>query len=210
MKVLILGATGLVGSNTLEQCFANPSITEVIAPTRRALPPRAKLTNPVAEALEAILPEVTRSRADAVICAMGTTMAKAKSKEAFRRVDYLLPVLYARGAHEEGAEICALVTAVGASVDSPFFYARTKGEVERDVKLIGFKSLTIFRPLIIGGDRTESRLTEGLVLWFSGLFAPILPKRFHVNPASKIASAILETTMEAEPGCHYRYAESLV
>src|SRR5882757_4698056 len=127
MKILILGATGLVGSNALEQCLANPSITKVIAPTRRALPPRAKLTNPVAEALEVVLPEVIRLRADAAVCAMGTTMAKAKSKEAFRRVDYLLPILYARAAHEAGAEICALVTAIGASVDSPFFYARTKG-----------------------------------------------------------------------------------
>src|SRR5882757_5612550 len=58
MKVLILGATGLVGQSTLVQAVTHPAITQVIAPTRKALPPSSKLTNPVAERLELLLPEV--------------------------------------------------------------------------------------------------------------------------------------------------------
>jgi nucleoside-diphosphate-sugar epimerase len=38
MKVLILGASGLVGRNALEQTLAHLSITGVIAPTRKPLP----------------------------------------------------------------------------------------------------------------------------------------------------------------------------
>jgi len=209
MKVLILGASGLVGRNALEQTLAHPFVTKVVAPTRKPLPPRSKLTNPVAEQLKLLLPEVATWRADAVICAMGTTIAKAGSKEAFREVDYLLPLSFARRAHREGAETFALVSAIGASAESSFFYPRTKGEIERDIKLVGFRSLTILRPSIIAGKRDESRFAEGVALWLSRMLAPILPKKFHMNPATKIGAVLVESVVAGEPGCHYRYAESL-
>jgi uncharacterized protein YbjT (DUF2867 family) len=209
MKVLILGASGLVGRNALEQTLAHPSVTEVVAPTRKPLPPRSKLTNPVAEKLDLLVPEVATWMVDSVICAMGTTIAKAGSKEAFREVDYVLPLLFARRAHREGAETFALVSAIGASAESSFFYPRTKGEIERDIKLVGFRSLTILRPSIIVGKRDESRFAEGVALWLSRMLAPILPKKFHMNPATKIGAVLVESVVAGEPGCHYRYAESL-
>jgi uncharacterized protein YbjT (DUF2867 family) len=210
MKVLILGATGLVGRNTLALALAQRTVAQVIAPTRKLLPRSSKLTNPVSEQLELLLPEVLSWGVDAVICALGTTMGKAGFKEAFRQVDYVLPLAFARLAHQQGAETFALVSAIGASVSSSFFYAKTKGEVERDIKLLGFRSLTIFRPSIIGGKREESRFSEGVALGLSRSLAPILPKKFHVNPAAKIAAVLLDSIIGAEPGCHYRYAESLV
>ena len=210
MKILILGATGLVGRSALELALARPTVTQVIAPTRKSLPRSSRLTNPVSEQLEPLLPEVIAWGVDAVICALGTTIGKAGSKEAFRQVDYELPILFAKAAHGSGTETFALVSAIGASVSSKFFYARTKGEVERDLKLVGFKSLTILRPSIIGGKREESRFAEGIALGLSRILAPILPKKFHVNPAAKIAGVLLDSIVAAEPGCHYRYAESLV
>src|SRR6202047_2449064 len=80
MKVLILGATGLVGQNTLVQAVTKPAITQVIAPTRTPLPPSGNLANPVAERLELLLPEVLTWGGDAGICALGTTSGKAGSK----------------------------------------------------------------------------------------------------------------------------------
>ena len=102
MKFLILGATGLVGRNTLAQALAHPTVTQVIAPTRKPLPHNSKLTNPVSEQLELFLPEALTWGVDAVICAMGTTIGKAGSKEAFRQVDYVLPLAFAKLAHQQG------------------------------------------------------------------------------------------------------------
>ena len=101
MKVLILGATGLVGQSTLVQAVTHPAITQVIAPTRKPLPPSSKLANPVAERLELLLPEVITWGVDAVICALGTTSSKAGSKEAFRQVDYVLPLAFAKLINKE-------------------------------------------------------------------------------------------------------------
>jgi hypothetical protein len=75
---------------------------------------------------------------------------------------------------------------------------------------VGFRSLAILRPSIIDGKREESRVAEGVALGLSGILAPILPTKFHVNPASKIARVLVDSVVLAESGCHYRYAESLV
>jgi hypothetical protein len=104
---------------------------------------------------------------DAAICTTGTTIKKAGSKEAFRSVDYDLPLSFARPAHQAGTQNFALVSVMGGS--------------------LGARSLTILRPGIIEGERDEVRLAESLVLKLSCLLAPVLPKRFQANPAAKIA-----------------------
>ena len=210
MKVLILGATGLVGHSALVQAVIHPAINQVVAPTRKPLPANGKLMNPVSEQLELLFPDVLTWGIDAVICALGTTSRKAGSKEAFRQVDYVLPLAFARLAHQQGAQTFALVSAIGADANSSFFYTKTKGEIERDVKLVGFKSLTILRPSIISGKREESRFGEGVALSLSHLLAPVLPRKFHVNPAAVIARVLLDSVIAGVPGCHYRYAESLI
>ena len=133
-----------------------------------------------------------------------------RPNEAFRSVDHDLPLSFARQAHQAGTQNFALVSAIGASVDSSFFYARVKGELERDVREIGFRSLAILRPSIIEGGRDEVRLAETLVLKLSHFLAPVLPKRFHLNPAPKIAQVLVDAVVTAEPGCHFRYSDSLV
>jgi len=198
MKILLLGASGLVGKNVLAQALANPAIASVVAPTRRPLAPHTKLINPVSDHLESLLPEGMSWGVDGVICALGTTISKAGSKEAFREVDYVLPLAFARSAHEHGAETFVLVSASVASVSSAIFY------------LVGFKSLIIVRPSLIGGERDEPRFREGIVLRLMSIFAPILPKKFHVNPAPTIAAAVLHAVTRAEPGLHLRYPDSLV
>jgi uncharacterized protein YbjT (DUF2867 family) len=209
MKVLILGATGLVGRNALSLICARQEITQVIAPTRKRLPRQDKLINPVAPKLEQLLPEMKSWQPDAVISATGTTIKKAGSKEAFRSVDYDLPLAFARQAYQEGVQTFAFVSAIGASVDSSFFYAKVKGELERDIQKLGFRSVTVVRPGMIEGDRGEFRLAESIALTLSHFLAPVLPKRFHVSPVLNIAQALVDAIMSGEPGCHFRYSDSL-
>ena len=199
-----------MGRDALAQALARPAITQILAPTRKPLTKHDKLTNPVATNLELLLDDVARWRPDAAICATGTTINKAGSKEAFRSVDHDLPLKFAQLAHQTGTQNFALVSAMGASVDSSLFYAKVKGELERDVREIGFTSLTILRPGIIEGEREEARFAESLLLKLSHFLAPVLPKRFHVNPASKIAQVLVDAVVAGEPGCHFRYSDSFV
>jgi uncharacterized protein YbjT (DUF2867 family) len=126
---------------------------------------------------------------------------------AFRYVDYSLPLVFAKAAHGAGVETFALVSAIGAATNSMFFYARTKGEVERDIRQIGFRSLTICRPSIIAGARRESRIAAGAALAISRVLALILPKKFHVNPAAVIAASLLDSVLTPRAGCRWVFAE---
>ena len=209
MKLLLLGATGLVGGRALKLALSGQSFTEVFAPTRKPLAPSDKLTNPVASGLDELVPTLMSYRPDAVICALGTTQAKAGSKSAFRHVDYELPIAIAKAAHAAAVETYAIVTAMGASDNSMIFYYRTKGEVEREIQKIGFRSLTICRPSLIDGDRNEARSAEGAALRLLRLLGPVLPKKLHVNPAEVIAAALLDAVIVAKTGCRWIYAEEM-
>lgn len=209
MKLLVLGATGLVGSRTLKLALSNEAFSEVVAPTRKPLPPEERLVNPVGPRLEAFASALNSYELDAVICALGTTQKIAGSKQAFRHVDYELPVAFGKAAHAAGVQTYAIVTAMGASADSMIFYSRTKGEVERDIQQIGFQSLTICRPSLIGGERHETRTAESVGLMLTRFLTPVLPKKFRVNPADVIAAALIEAVIVAKTGCRWIYAEEM-
>lgn len=202
MKILILGATGLVGATALQQALADPRVDQVVAPSRRSLPAHRKLVNPVSPELGLLLSDAAIGTVDAVICAMGTTPAKAGSKKAFRHVDYELPMAFATLAHERGAGAFALVSSPGASLSIPVYYCRVKGEAERDIAGIGFKSLTIVRPGMISGDRAEFRLAERIVLPIAAVLQPLLPLALHINPAARIAAILVEAAVAPIPGRH--------
>ena len=208
-RILLLGASGLVGREALRLALDHGEVDHVIAPTRIPLPLHEKLDNPVAAELESLLPHMARWSADRVICTLGTTMAKAGSQQSFYRVDHDLPVAFAKAAQQYGAKAFALVSAIGASPSSRFFYPRTKGETEADIRGVGFASLTILRPMIIEGARAESRLAEGIVLGLAKALGPMLPRRFRANPASTIAHVAVEAVLNPTPGVRVVFTQEL-
>lgn len=92
---------------------------------------------------------------------------------------------------------------MGAAADSRTFYLRTKGEVERDIRAIGLRSLTICRPSLIGGERNEKRAGESVALVLFRMLGPILPKKLRINPADTIAASLLRAVTDAKPGCFW-------
>src|SRR5690554_186139 len=101
MKLLLVGATGLVGSHVLQQALADERISQVIAPVRRTLDDHPKLFAPQVD-FEQLPEDALWWKADAVICTLGTTMKKAGSRDAFRQVDHDYPLMVARLAHQQG------------------------------------------------------------------------------------------------------------
>ena len=200
MHLLLLGAPGLVGRHVLSQALATSRVTSVTAPVRRALQvAHAKLHAPVVD-FDALPADAAWWHADAVICALGTTMRVAGSEDAFRRVDHDYPLAAARLAHRHGTSTFVLNSAMGADRGSRFFYNRVKGEVEHDLADVGFASLTFVRPGLIEGDREEVRPGERFALLALRALDPLLPRQWRRNPADVIAAALLEAALAATPG----------
>ncbi|MEG0000841.1 NAD(P)H-binding protein [Comamonas sp.] len=210
MKLLLAGATGLVGSHLLRLALADARITQVIAPVRRPLSTtHPKLLAPVVD-YDALPEDAPWWQADAVVCALGTTMKAAGSQAAFRKVDHDYPLAVARCARAHGTPTYVLNSASGADAQSRFFYNRVKGELELALAQRGFASLTYARPGLIGGERRESRPAERAALLALTALGPLLPRRWRICPAQTIARAMLEAALQARAGVHVLPAETLI
>jgi uncharacterized protein YbjT (DUF2867 family) len=208
-RLMLVGATGLVGGHVLQQALADPAVTQVVAPTRKPLTPQPKLINPVVD-FERLPEDAEWWAVDAVVCTLGTTIRVAGSQAAFYKVDHDHPLEVAYLARRHGAKAFALNSALGADVGSRVFYSRTKGETERDLQAVGYPSLTLVRPGLIGGQRQESRPLEQLAVTVSRLVQPVLPKRYRVVPADRIARHLLQAALAATPGVHVLPSEALL
>lgn len=199
MKLLLVGSTGLVGHEVLALALAHPDIAEVVAPVRRVAVAHPKLLAPVVD-FDALPEQAAWWRADAVICTLGTTLRAAGSREAFRRVDHDYPLAVAKLARRQQCPTYALNSALGADPHSRFFYNRVKGELERELGELGFDSLSLVRPGLIGGRRTEYRGGERAAQLALGLLGPVLPRAWRINPAERIAQALIESVLSPAPG----------
>lgn len=208
-RLMLVGATGLVGGHVLQQALADPAVAQVVAPTRKPLTPQPKLINPVVD-FERLPEDAEWWAVDAVVCTLGTTIRVAGSQAAFYKVDHDHPLEVAYLARRHGARAFALNSALGADTGSRVFYSRTKGETERDLQAVGYPSLTLVRPGLIGGQRQESRPLEQLAVTVSRLVQPLLPKRYRVVPANRIAQHLLQAALVATPGVHVLPSEALL
>jgi len=200
MKVMLVGATGLVGGQVLQQLLDDPRCDAVVAPTRRPLAHAdPALHNPVVD-FERLPVDAPWWAVDAVICALGSTIKQAGSREAFARVDHDYPLQVATLAQAHGAHAFVLNSAMGADPASRFFYNRVKGRLEQDLRGLVYPSLTLVRPGLIGGERSERRTGEHLASVVLGALGPVLPRAWRINPAVNIAAAMVEAALAPRPG----------
>ncbi len=199
---LVIGASGLVGEATVKQLLQSQHYSKVIALTRKPLAiNNSKFENPVVNFDK---PEqYNKIKADDVYCAMGTTITKAGSQAAFKKVDYDIPMQVANWALQNGATQFILVSSLGADAKSAVFYSRTKGELEESLKALNYKSLLVFRPSILLGDRKEKRTGEAIGRFvaekLSFLFAGPLGK-YKGTPAALLAEAMIKLANDGKTG----------
>lgn len=202
-SAVLLGASGLVGSECLKILLAEQSYARIHAMVRRPLETdHPKLSQHRVSFDE--LPDAGPSwSSDAVFCCLGTTISKAGSREAFRRVDYHYVLEAARRAAESNAGSFLLVSALGADERSRIFYNRVKGETERDVAALELNRVVVLRPSLILGKRTEYRLMEHIA---SAVLKPVAGlmvgplRRYRPIQASMIARAMVRMSLRAGQG----------
>jgi uncharacterized protein YbjT (DUF2867 family) len=196
---LLAGASGLVGRQLLRILVTSGRYERVIAVVRNRLPDETNhpwLTELVVDF--ARLGDVRhRLVANEVFCALGTTMRKSGSQRRFREIDFEYPLKLAQLKRSAGARHFSVVSSMGANPRSPFFYTRVKGEVEVGLEGMGWPSLTIVRPSLIGGKRRESRPLERL----AQQLLQLAPAAIRTVPAESIAKAMLACAIEERPGC---------
>jgi uncharacterized protein YbjT (DUF2867 family) len=205
---LVAGSSGLIGGQLLELLLADNYYSKVIALSRRPLSvSHAKLENLVLEANE--LKNHPQLKADDVFCCLGTTMKQARSKAAFRKIDYDYPLELATLLKSTGATQFLLISALGADKNSRIFYNRVKGEAEEAIAKVGYAANHIFRPSLLIGPRKEARGGEDAAKVVYKIFGFMIPARYKGIESIKVARAMLGFAKENRSGKFIHESEVL-
>jgi uncharacterized protein YbjT (DUF2867 family) len=213
MKVIVAGATGLIGRQVVEELAALDSVDvdAIVRTDPGNLPPdcwvHAVPPPNWGPTIVAIHPNIA-------ICCLGTTWNKSgKSEDAFRAVDLDLVLEFAKAAREGGARHLIAVSSVGADSKASNFYLRTKGQAEDALSAFNFNRLDILRPgLLTGGQRPETRYGEQLGILLSPLTNLLLfggLSKYQSIPSAKVAQAIVTLTLAGGHGRHIHMNEEI-
>lgn len=195
MKSNVIGATGLVGKQLVQQLLNDNRFEKVRIFVRRD----SGLKHPKLEQqIVDFGDEKTWGKllsGDVLFSALGTTLKQAGSKEKQVEIDFTFNLNFAKKAKENGIENYVLVSSVGANSKSSIFYSRIKGELDEAVAKIGFKKIVIIRPASLTGDRKESRVAEKISIPILNFLTKFIMKEYRPISDKTVAQAMINSLL---------------
>jgi len=194
-KALVFGGTGLTGSELVQQLSRDDNYGEIVMFVRKEVttaPDKVRQVVIDFDHMEACAPQI---QGDELFICLGSTIARAGSKETFFKIDHDYVMQAARLALSGGVKRAAVITAVGSNAKSMFFYPKVKGLVEQELMQLGFETLHILRPSLLLGHRKEFRRGERLAVIISERFPGMYFGPFYkYRPirASVVANAMIQ------------------
>lgn len=205
---IIIGATGLVGSQLVRQLLSDDRFRTVKIFGRRT----TGIQHPKLQEYIVNFDQVEEwqhlVRGDVLFSTLGTTLKQAGSKEAQYKIDYTYQYEVAKAADQNGTKWYVLVSSGGASPRSGFFYTRMKGQLEEAVKDLDFDHIHILQPAILVGDRKEERKGENTgisVLRFLNRLG--IARRYKPIDVSVVAEAMIKAAFRKEMIATYKFRE---
>ena len=209
---LIIGSTGLIGSQLLKILLESAEYEKVITFVKRD----SGIQHPKLEQhiIDFDKPENYQNLVvgDDFFCTIGTTIKNAGSQEAFRKVDFEYPKKFATIALQNNVKEFLLISSLDALSTSSNFYLKTKGEIEDFLKKCSFESTIILRPSLLLGNRTEFRLGEKIGAFFMQLFSFIFVgniKKYKPIQSEDVAKAMFSIAQKNYEGFHIIESDTL-
>lgn len=203
-KVAILGATGLIGSELLDILCSDSYFEHIKVIVRRPI----DIVNPKVSVAVVDFYNEDQFRnalvdAEIIFCVVGTTLKKVGGDmDAYRKVDFEIPVNAARYGKENGCKHFAVVSSYGANSSKTNFYLKLKGEMEDALSDIKIPSLHIFRPSLLLGKRPERRFLEDIGQAIFPMLSPLFPSKAKPIKGSAVAMAMVESVKESTIDSH--------
>lgn len=198
---ILIGATGLVGSNVLKELQESSEIGQILVFGRRSINSSYGKVKEYIIDFDRIGDYGNLIRGDVLFSCLGTTLKAAGSKEAQFKVDVTYQDEFARMAATNNVPDYYLVSAPGADKKSKIFYSRIKGELEDRIQGYGFVTVRFFRPSILTGSREHERKGEKWAAWFMNTIGRYLPFISQYKPISgtEVAKAMVTEYLRNTP-----------
>jgi len=202
-QVILVGASGLIGSHLLTALIESAEISRILLILRRPL----NITNPKVRELIVNFDELEQYaleiKGDIIYSCLGTTTAATPDSNLYRKIDLEYPLNLARIGAENGIRQFHLVSSMGANVNSSSSYLKLKGELEEKLKELSLGSLHIYQPSLLTGNRREYRLGEKIAAPIFKLIEPLLIgplKKYRSIKAETVARAMLNQSLKEIKG----------
>jgi len=212
-KAIVVGASGLIGSELLKVLLADDQYDRVVALVRKPLQLVHTKLDQIAIDFDKLNEYAHLIDGDVLFCALGSTKKKTPDLVKYRKIDHDYPLHLARIAVDQGIKQYHLISSIGANKDSSNFYTKMKGETEEDIKASGLEGLIIYRPSLLTGDRKEKRFAEGLMQSISKLINPLLVgsiKKYRSIEAKTVAVAMVKLSKTEIKGIYVYESDDIV
>jgi uncharacterized protein YbjT (DUF2867 family) len=176
VRVILFGATGMIGGGVLRECLTDATVERVLSIGRsKKGPPNEKLR-------EIVLPDLTNYLSiksdlagyDACFFCLGVSSA-GMSEAGYRRVTYDIAVAAARALVEAShAMTFIFVSGAGTNATSKTMWARVKGETENAILALPFRGRYAFRPGFVRPMHGITSRTRSYRILYTAL-RPLVP-----------------------------------
>jgi uncharacterized protein YbjT (DUF2867 family) len=200
-KAVIAGASGLVGSELLSILLQSTQYDEVLILVRKELPVQHKKLVQLIVDFDNLDQHQQVINGHVIFCCLGSTKSKTPDLLVYRKIDHDYPVKLAQIAVKNKMPHFHLVSAIGANSKSGNFYTKMKGETENDVQAAGIRSLHIYQPSLLTGNRKEHRLAERIATSIMKVIDPLLIGRlqkYRSIAAATVAMAMFKQSLNQE------------
>lgn len=209
---IIAGSSGLVGTELLHQLCATKDYTAIKLLVRR---PSGFIHAKVQEFIvdfDHVETFAELIQGDVFFSCLGSTRAKTPDKRRYYQIDHDFALHMAEAALANGVSQFHLISAVGANAASANFYLKMKGEAERDIAALPFRSTHFYRPSVLAGNREETRILEKIGLAAFKLINPLLSggwKKFRSTQGKDVAKAMIRQSLKALSGPNYYASDEI-
>lgn len=201
MKVILTGATGMVGRGVLLECLDDPAVTHILLVGRTTIGfEHAKLHEVLHHDFTDYSSMENRFAGyDACFFCLGTSSV-GMSEADYHRVTYEFPVALARSLIKMNPGM-TFVYLSGSGADSSekgrLMWARVKGKAENEILRMPFAGKFVFRPAFIQPERGIVTRIGGLRIFYAILrpLYPLLRRLFpgFVTSTTRLGRAMIQT-----------------
>ena len=202
-KAIVIGGTGMVGTQLIKLLIDNDEFSEVLSLVRRP----SSIIHPK---LNEQIIDFDKSeswkelvKGDVLFSTLGTTIAQAKTKENQYRIDFTYQFTVAEIASKNGVSNYILISSAGADSRSKIFYSNMKGKLDDAVQLLPFQVINILRPVQLTGERTEKRMGEKIGISVMTVLNKLgILKKYRPIHAAQVARAMIHAFNKPKSGIY--------
>ncbi len=210
LKIVMMGATGAVGTQTLRVLLKSKNIKQL------TLLGRTPIKNIDAHFVEQHEISIFEPKSyqelleghHVAICTLGVGEPSKISKEEFVAIDKTAVINFAKACKKAGIKHFELLASVGINSKSPSFYLKTKGELVEALESLNFERLSIFKPSMILTPTNRYGLSQAITLKVFPVIKPLLIfglRKYRGIPVEVLGKSMALNIYKSESGVEMLY-----